>query len=78
MSTDLPSEGYNKSDIARECDISANGVRRNIDVFVEFGLIEETTSDDARVVRYTNRRKSELYAALRYANDLMAEQYESQ
>lgn len=78
LSADIPAEGYNKTTIAEESGVSANGIRRHIDVFIAFGIVEETTAEDARITRYTTEPDSEVHRALRLANDVLASQYKPQ
>jgi len=75
LSANIPDKGYNKTDISEESGVSANGIRRHIDVFLEFGIVKETTSDDARITRYTNDPESEIHRTLRIANNMLKEQY---
>jgi|GEM_PF-6947935 len=71
LSTDIPDRGYNKTTIAEESGVSANGIRRHIDVFLSSGIVKETTSPDARITRYTNNPESELHTELVNVNNIL-------
>lgn len=74
LSNELPDRGLSKKRVAEECGISANGVRRHIDVFVDFGLVEITTSADTKFKRYTTT-DNEVYDVLIEANNVLAAHY---
>jgi len=76
LTADIPKEGYNKSEIAEESSVSANGIRRHIDVFLEFGIVKETSDDDAYITRYTNKPDSDVHRTLWLANQTLAQYYE--
>lgn len=75
LTADIPDEGYNKTKIAEESGVSTNGIRRHIDTFLDFGIVELTTDPDAHIKRYTTNKESRIHRALRRANNVGAEEY---
>lgn len=75
LTADIPEEGYNKTDISDEAGVSTNGIRRHIDTFIEFGIVEETTSESAHISRYTTNKDSDVHRALRSVNNTLAEAF---
>lgn len=75
LTADIPDEGYNKSTIADQSGVSANGIRRHIDVFLAFGIVEETTDEGARITRYTTNPDNDVHRMLRLANDTLANNF---
>jgi len=76
LTADMPEDGVNKTEIAKESGVSTNGSRRHIDTFLEFGIISETTNSSAHINRYTNDKDSDVHRALRVANNVLAKSYE--
>jgi len=72
LTADIPEDGYNKTKIAEQSGVSTNGIRRHIDTFLEFGIVELTTSADVHIKRYTTNKDSEVHRALRNANNVLA------
>jgi hypothetical protein len=76
LSVQLPEEGVSKTKMAEQSGVSANGIRRHIDVFLDFDIVELTTSEDARFTRYTTT-DNEVHDALVRANNVLAAHYSS-
>lgn len=76
LTADIPDEGYNKTDIADESGVSTNGIRRHIDTFLDFGVVEMTTDEGAYISRYTNNKDSDVHRSLRAANNALAMAYQ--
>jgi hypothetical protein len=75
LSADMPERGLNKTDISEQSGVSTNGIRRHIDIFLDFGIIRETTPTDVHINRYTNDTESELFHRLKNANNALAVEY---
>jgi len=78
LTADIPDEGINKTEMAKQSGVSANGIRRHIDTFLDYGIVELTTSESAHIKKYTVNRESDVHRALRVANNVLAENYNQQ
>lgn len=76
LTHDLPDDGLSKAEMAEESGISANGIRRHIDVFLDFDIVETTTSEDTRFTRYTTT-DNEVHETLVVANNVLAAHFNS-
>lgn len=75
LTADIPDEGYNKTTISEQSGVTTNGIRRHIDTFLDFGIVERTTDEDAHISRYTTNQDSDVHRALRMVNNVLADTY---
>ena len=76
LTAEIPESGVNKQELAEKSGVAPNSVRRHIDILVDFGVVRETTAEDAYITRYAPG-DPEVIRAIAELNERVTEHYTS-